>query len=81
MGSHSGYFRLQGPAEGSAASPQRLFKVILVGNSSVGKTFHSATLVSKQDLTHDFAMRDFQEIQFWSFKLVALLLSLLYLIG
>uniref|UniRef100_A0A671NRC9 Uncharacterized protein n=1 Tax=Sinocyclocheilus anshuiensis TaxID=1608454 RepID=A0A671NRC9_9TELE len=61
---HSGYFRLQGPAEGSAASPQRLFKVILVGNSSVGKTFHSAT-----------------EIQFWSFKLVALLLSLLYLIG
>ncbi|XP_073694763.1 EF-hand calcium-binding domain-containing protein 4B [Garra rufa] len=43
----------QGPAEGSAVSPQRLFKVILVGNSSVGKTallrrfcdgqFHSAT--------------------------------------
>ncbi|XP_067247054.1 EF-hand calcium-binding domain-containing protein 4B [Chanodichthys erythropterus] len=43
----------QGPAEGAAASPQRLFKVILVGNSSVGKTallrrfcdgqFHSAT--------------------------------------
>uniref|UniRef100_A0A8C1XL08 Calcium release activated channel regulator 2Ab n=1 Tax=Cyprinus carpio TaxID=7962 RepID=A0A8C1XL08_CYPCA len=43
----------QGPAERSAASPQRLFKVILVGNSSVGKTallrrfcdgqFHSAT--------------------------------------
>ncbi|RXN38090.1 ras and EF-hand domain-containing-like protein [Labeo rohita] len=42
-----------GPAEGSTASPQRLFKVILVGNSSVGKTallrrfcdgqFHSAT--------------------------------------
>ena len=47
------YFWLQGPAEGAAASPQRLFKVILVGNSSVGKTallrrfcdgqFHSAT--------------------------------------
>ncbi|XP_067283070.1 EF-hand calcium-binding domain-containing protein 4B [Pseudorasbora parva] len=43
----------QGPAEVAAASPQRLFKVILVGNSSVGKTallrrfcdgqFHSAT--------------------------------------
>ncbi|RXN02346.1 ras and EF-hand domain-containing-like protein [Labeo rohita] len=41
------------PAEGSTASPQRLFKVILVGHSSVGKTallrrfcdgqFHSAT--------------------------------------
>uniref|UniRef100_A0A8C1BE35 Calcium release activated channel regulator 2Ab n=1 Tax=Cyprinus carpio carpio TaxID=630221 RepID=A0A8C1BE35_CYPCA len=45
--------QLQGPAERSTASPQRLFKVILVGNSSVGKTallrrfcdgqFHSAT--------------------------------------
>ncbi|XP_052410172.1 EF-hand calcium-binding domain-containing protein 4B isoform X2 [Carassius gibelio] len=43
----------QGPAERSTVSPQRLFKVILVGNSSVGKTallrhfcdgqFHSAT--------------------------------------
>lgn len=43
----------QGPTEGATASPQRLFKVILVGNSSVGKTallrrfcdgqFHSAT--------------------------------------
>ncbi|XP_043093874.1 EF-hand calcium-binding domain-containing protein 4B [Puntigrus tetrazona] len=43
----------QGPAERSTASPQRLFKVILVGNSSVGKTallrrfcdgqFHSST--------------------------------------
>ncbi|XP_059366911.1 EF-hand calcium-binding domain-containing protein 4B [Carassius carassius] len=43
----------QGPAERSSVSPQRLFKVILVGNSSVGKTallrrfcdgqFHSAT--------------------------------------
>ncbi|XP_051977191.1 EF-hand calcium-binding domain-containing protein 4B-like [Xyrauchen texanus] len=28
----------QGPAEGAAVAPQRLFKVILVGNSSVGKT-------------------------------------------
>ncbi|XP_051547661.1 EF-hand calcium-binding domain-containing protein 4B [Myxocyprinus asiaticus] len=28
----------QGPAESAAAAPQRLFKVILVGNSSVGKT-------------------------------------------
>ncbi|KAI7789654.1 EF-hand calcium-binding domain-containing protein 4B [Triplophysa rosa] len=43
----------QSPAEGAAAAPQHLFKVILVGNSSVGKTallrrfcdghFHSAT--------------------------------------
>lgn len=47
------FFRIQGPTEGATASPQRLFKVILVGNSSVGKTallrrfcdgqFHSAT--------------------------------------
>ncbi|XP_056311075.1 LOW QUALITY PROTEIN: EF-hand calcium-binding domain-containing protein 4B [Danio aesculapii] len=46
----------QGPTEGATASPQRLFKVILVGNSSVGKTallrrfcdgqFHSATSVT-----------------------------------
>uniref|UniRef100_A0A673JNR8 Uncharacterized protein n=1 Tax=Sinocyclocheilus rhinocerous TaxID=307959 RepID=A0A673JNR8_9TELE len=61
---HSGYFRLQGPAEGSAASPQRLFKVILVGNSSVGKTallrrfcdgqFHSATAATVGELLSYF---------------------------
>ncbi|KAA0720891.1 Ras and EF-hand domain-containing protein [Triplophysa tibetana] len=43
----------QSPVEGAAAAPQRLFKLILVGNSNVGKTallrrfcdghFHSAT--------------------------------------
>ncbi len=46
-------FLAVGLAERSTASPQRLFKVILVGNSSVGKTallrrfcdgqFHSST--------------------------------------
>ncbi|KTG06195.1 hypothetical protein cypCar_00018024 [Cyprinus carpio] len=51
---------LQGPAEGSAASPQRLFEVILVGNSSVGKTallrrfcdgqFHSTTAATVGEL-------------------------------
>ncbi len=78
---HSGCFWLQGLAERFTASPQRLFKVILVGNSSVGKTallrrfcdgqIHSSTAATVgKSLSHSMC---FQEIR--SCILVDLLLE------
>lgn len=53
---HFLFYRLQKPNEGSLFAPDRLFKVVLVGNSSVGKTsllrsfcegrFHPSTIAT-----------------------------------